>query len=423
MNRNIAVVGLGYVGLPLAVCLARRHVVYGFDVNETRIEELRSGVDSTGELTPEELHSVGKNLTLDSCQKVLSSAQIFIVTVPTPVDEFKVPDLRPLLRASELIGEFLKPGDLVVFESTVFPGATEDYCVPVLVDKSGLKYNEEFSVGYSPERINPGDPLRRVDQIVKVVSASNAQALDVIDKLYASVIVAGTHRAPSIKVAEAAKVIENTQRDVNIALINELSQLFSLMDIDTTDVLEAASTKWNFLPFTPGLVGGHCIGVDPYYLTYKGSQLGYHAQMILSGRRINDAMPRYVASSITEKFMSLPNCHELSRDVLCLGATFKEDCPDTRNSKVFELCDELERYGFNISLVDPIAAEHTSGDNASRVILREAPRPDYGVIILAVPHKCFIDIGVSEIRGLGAENAFFADLRNAFPEGYADFKL
>lgn len=421
--QKIAVVGLGYVGLPLAVCLARQYTVYGFDINSERIEEIASGIDSTGEISEEQLKSVRESLSVGSDLIPLKDSNIFIVTVPTPVDSFNVPNLNPLLRASELIGRCLKKGDTVIYESTVFPGATEEYCVPKLESESGLKLNTDFSVGYSPERINPGDKNHRVDRITKVVSASSEEALDLVDALYSSVITAGTHRASSIKVAEAAKVIENTQRDVNIALVNELSQLFSLMEISTSDVLEAAATKWNFMKFKPGLVGGHCIGVDPYYLTHKGSELGFHAQVILSGRRINDAMPKYVAESIAKKFISRSIGGPGSREILCLGASFKEDCPDVRNSKVFDLCDELETYGFSVTLVDPIVAEVTAMGESGRVIADSVPEIEFGAVLLAVPHKCFVDSGPNALRAYGSSESLFIDLKDAFPTHHADFKL
>ena len=350
-DTKIAIIGLGYVGLPLAVEFSKKYPVMGFDINANRIEELKSGKDSTLEVSDTEL-AEAKLLSFSSDKLALSEANVFIVTVPTPIDNHKQPDLTPLIKASEMLGSIVKKNDIIIYESTVYPGATEEDCIPVVEEVSGLAFNIDFFAGYSPERINPGDKEHSVTSILKVTSGSNDQVADYIDALYASIITAGTHKVSSIKVAEAAKVIENTQRDVNIALINELSIIFNKLEIDTLEVLEAAGTKWNFLPFRPGLVGGHCIGVDPYYLTYKAQTVGYHPEMILAGRRINDSMGSYVVSQLIKKMVKKRIQVDGAR-VLVLGLTFKENCPDLRNTRVVDIIEELKDYNINVDVNDP----------------------------------------------------------------------
>jgi len=350
-NVKIAIIGLGYVGLPLAVEFGKHYPTIGFDINQKRVKELQGGYDHTLEVEPEELAQAA-HLTYSANTQDLHSANIYIVTVPTPINKFKQPDLTPLIKASETIGKTLKNGDVVIYESTVYPGATEEDCVPVLERVSGLTFNKDFYAGYSPERINPGDKEHRVTNILKVTAGSTPEVADFVNSLYASIITAGTHKASSIRVAEAAKVIENTQRDVNIALINELAMLFNQMGINTHEVLAAAATKWNFLPFKPGLVGGHCIGVDPYYLTHKAQSIGFHPEMILAGRRINDNMSKYVAADIVKQMLLAGKQVRASR-VLMLGVTFKENCPDIRNTKVIDLVRELESFGASVDIYDP----------------------------------------------------------------------
>lgn len=386
-DLRIAVVGLGYVGLPLAVEFGKHRSVVGFDINTKRIAQLQAGIDSTQELESGELVEASQ-LRFSSDPADLSDANLYIVTVPTPIDANKRPDLTPLISASELLGKVLKLGDIVVYESTVYPGCTEEDCVPVLERVSGLKFNQDFYAGYSPERINPGDKEHRVTTIKKVTSGSTAQVADLVDALYASIVVAGTHKAPSIKVAEAAKVIENTQRDVNIALINELAMIFNKMDIDTMAVLEAAGTKWNFLPFRPGLVGGHCIGVDPYYLTHKAQAIGHHPEMILAGRRINDGMAEYVAGRLIKKMIS-SGIHIHESRVLVMGLTFKENCPDLRNTKVIDVIRELESYGVAADVHDPWVDPEEALDHLG-VSMVETPKEGvYDAVFVAVGHACF----------------------------------
>jgi UDP-N-acetyl-D-galactosamine dehydrogenase len=388
-GRKIAVIGLGYVGLPVAAAFARAGVqVTGFDIDKVRISELQAGHDRTHELTADELTSAPLTFTHDPA--ALKSSDFFIVTVPTPIDDANRPDLRAMLSASRTVGAVLKRGDIVVYESTVYPGAVEEDCVPVLESVSGLKAGADFKVGYSPERINPGDRQHRFETIVKVVSGQDAQTLDIVADVYGSVVTAGIHRAPSIRVAEAAKVIENTQRDLNIAFINELSMIFRALNIDTADVLAAARTKWNFLPFQPGLVGGHCIGVDPYYLTYRAEKAGYHPQVILAGRRINDGMGQHVARECVRGLLRRKGTAGI---VTVLGLTFKEDVPDTRNSKVVDIVRELESFGLRVQVADPMAlptdAEHEYGLTLTPL---EALSPA-DAIILAVPHQSYIEGG------------------------------
>ncbi len=383
--KEIAVIGLGYVGLPLAVEFGKQRKVIGYDIDEKRIRELRQGHDRTDEVTGEELQEA-RQLRFTSSLADLQGCGYFIVTVPTPIDEHKNPDLAPLEKASAAIGGILKKGDIVIYESTVFPGCTEDVCVPILEEKSGLTFNRDFFCGYSPERINPGDKEHRVSTIKKVTSGSTPAIAEEVDQLYRQIIKAGTHKASSIKVAEAAKVIENAQRDLNIAFVNELSKIFHKIGIDTHEVLAAAGTKWNFLPFTPGLVGGHCIGVDPYYLTYKAESLGYNPQVILAGRRINDGMGAYIANRVM-KLLTKKGLAQNAR-VLVLGITFKEDCPDIRNSRVIDVINELTDYGVTVEVYDPHADKEEVRQEYGLDLLA-APGRDYSAVVLAVKHKDF----------------------------------
>jgi UDP-N-acetyl-D-galactosamine dehydrogenase len=420
--KKIAVVGLGYVGLPLAVELGRKRNVLGFDISQERIFELRSGRDRTLECGLEELKQATK-LKFSHEKKHLVDCQIFIVTVPTPVDRANRPDLTPLVRASETVGEALKAGDIVIYESTVYPGATEEVCVPVLERSSGLKFNQDFYCGYSPERINPGDKVHRLTSIMKVTSGSTAEVADEVDELYASIITAGTHKASSIKVAEAAKVIENTQRDVNIALMNELSLIFDLLGIDTDEVLKAAGTKWNFLSFSPGLVGGHCIGVDPYYLTHKAQEVGYHPEVILAGRRINDRMASHVADK-TIKLMLRRGIAVIGSRVLVLGLTFKENCPDLRNTKVIDLIERLKAYNTSVDVYDPWVDLAEAQTEFGLACLKQLPSlGEYSAVILAVGHMQFQDLGADGIRAFGKPNAVLFDVKSVLPLGSADGRL
>jgi UDP-N-acetyl-D-glucosamine/UDP-N-acetyl-D-galactosamine dehydrogenase len=418
---RIAVIGLGYVGLPLAVEFGKRYRTVGFDINAGRVAELKRGRDSTLETTRAELKSAGQ-LAFSTEPADLKRCRVYIVTVPTPIDQYKRPDLRPLIGASETVGKVLSKGDVVVYESTVYPGCTEEVCVPILERESGLRFNRDFAVGYSPERINPGDKQHRLTTITKITSGSTPAAAELVDALYASIVTAGTHRASSIRVAEAAKVIENTQRDVNIALVNELALIFNRMGIDTEEVLAAAGTKWNFLPFRPGLVGGHCIGVDPYYLTHKATEIGYHPEMILAGRRINDNMGPYVAGEVV-RLLTARKLPVKGARVLVMGLTFKENCPDLRNSKVVDVINELNRYGAKVEVYDPwvkpAAAHHEYG-------LRPIARPrnrSYDAIVLAVPHRLFRDMGLRAIRGLGRPRHVLYDVRYLFRRGATDGRL
>ena len=404
-NRTviIGVIGLGYVGLPLAVEFGKRYKVIGFDINERRIKELQSGEDKTLEVSIEELSEAGK-LSFTTDLEELRKAEIYIVTVPTPVDDFKIPDLTPVLKASETVGKVIRRGDVVIYESTVYPGCTEEDCVPVIEKYSGLKFNQDFYCGYSPERINPGDKEHRVSTIKKIVSGSTPEVAESLNKLYLSIIVAGTHLAPSIKVAEAAKVIENAQRDINIAFVNELAKLFNLMEIDTLDVLEAAGTKWNFLPFRPGLVGGHCIGVDPYYLTHKAVKVGYNPEIILAGRRINDQMGAFVANQLV-KLMIMKEHKINNARVLVLGITFKENCPDIRNSKVIDIINELKSFGCSVDVLDPWAdKEEVKHEYGLEILIsmEELKDKKYEGIILAVSHNEFKELDFVSFRKNGA---------------------
>jgi nucleotide sugar dehydrogenase len=420
-NSILAVIGLGYVGLPLAVEFGKSRRVIGFDMKRDRIEELRSGRDHTLEVTPEELASA-KYLSFTYDPTELAEASIYIVTVPTPVDSHKRPDLTPLLMASETVGRALKAGDIVIYESTVYPGATEEDCVPVLERASGLKFNRDFFVGYSPERVNPGDKAHRLTDIKKVTAGSTPEVARFVDDLYAAIVTAGTHLAPSIKVAEAAKVIENTQRDLNIALVNELAIIFNRMGIDTQAVLEAAGTKWNFLPFRPGLVGGHCIGVDPYYLTHKAESLGYHPQVILAGRRINDGMGEYVAGQLVKAMLKKRIQVDGSR-VLVMGFTFKENCPDVRNTRVIDIVRELSAYNVTADVFDPwVSANVAEAEYGIRPIT-ELPKGAYDAIVLAVAHEEFRQMGADAIRALGKPLHVLYDLKCVLAADESDLRL
>ncbi|WP_284144890.1 Vi polysaccharide biosynthesis UDP-N-acetylglucosamine C-6 dehydrogenase TviB [Tianweitania aestuarii] len=420
-DATLAVIGLGYVGLPLAVEFGKHRKVLGFDINQARIAELKGGTDHTLETSPEEL-AEAKHLSFTADPTELAAAQIYIVTVPTPIDDSKRPDLTPLIKASETLGRVLKRGDIVIYESTVYPGATEDDCVPVLERLSGLKFNEDFFAGYSPERINPGDKAHRLTTIRKVTSGSTPEVADLVDALYGSIIEAGTYKADSIRVAEAAKVIENTQRDLNIALINELAIIFNRMGIDTEAVLKAAGTKWNFLPFRPGLVGGHCIGVDPYYLTHKAEALGYHPQVILAGRRINDGMGAYVANQMV-KAMLKRRIQVNGARVLVLGLTFKENCPDLRNTRVVDVVAELEEFNIAVDVYDPwVDAEEAKHEYGIDLITKPEPQ-SYDGVILAVAHREFAAMGSDGIRALGSDEHVLYDLKHVLPLGAADLRL
>ena len=396
-NSAIGIIGLGYVGLPLAAAFASKYEVVGFDINTKRIGELNSGLDTTNELTTEQLNKVvGTSLKLTTTLADISDCTTFIVTVPTPVTSSKSPDLTPIVKATESLSTALKKGDTVVYESTVYPGVTEEVCVPILEEKTGLKFNTDFFVGYSPERINPGDKKHTITKITKVVSGSTPQTLKKLSVLYGSIIEAGIYEAPTIKTAEAAKVIENTQRDINIAFVNELSIIFSKMGIDTNEVLKAAGTKWNFLNFFPGLVGGHCIGVDPYYLAYKSEQLGYTPEMILAGRKINDSMPTFIVSQIVKQLLK-QNKNSQNAKALILGATFKENCPDLRNSKVVDVYQELNEFGFQVDVFDPEADAEVFLKEYGFNKLKEISNNEYDVVILAVAHDSFKTINPKDL--------------------------
>jgi len=420
---RLGVIGLGYVGLPLAVEFGKHFETVGFDVKSDRIAELKAGRDSTLETTRAELKAADK-LTFTTNLADLKKCRVYIVTVPTPIDEYKRPDLTPLVKASESVGKVLKKGDVVVYESTVYPGCTEEVCVPILERESGLTFNKDFFAGYSPERINPGDKEHRLPTIKKVTSGSTPEVADFVDKLYRTIIKAGTHSAGSIRVAEAAKVIENTQRDVNIALMNELALIFNRLGIDTEEVLVAAGTKWNFQNFRPGLVGGHCIGVDPYYLTHKAQEIGYHPEMILAGRRLNDNMAMYVAQEVV-RLMTQKRIHVNGARVLMLGITFKENCPDIRNSKVIDVVRELEKYGAKVDIHDPWAngaeCKHEYGVRPVRDALSN--RGAYDAIVLAVSHREFKDAGSKGLRKLGKKNHVMYDIKHVFRAEETDGRL
>ena len=420
-NLKIAIIGLGYVGLPLAVEFGKKVPVVGFDIHQKRIDELKSGQDHTLEVSPDELLQATQ-LSFSADLADLESCNFYIVTVPTPIDEFKQPDLTPLIKASQSIGQVLSAGDIVVYESTVYPGATEEACIPVLEKVSGLTFNQDFFAGYSPERINPGDKLHRVTNILKITAGSTPETADFVDEVYNLIIEAGTHKAPSIKVAEAAKVIENTQRDVNIALINELALIFNKMGIDTEDVLKAAGTKWNFLPFRPGLVGGHCIGVDPYYLTHKAQSIGYHPEIILAGRRLNDGMGAYVVTQLV-KSMVKKKIQVEGAKVLVLGLSFKENCPDIRNTRIIDIVKELEEYHIDVDVYDPwvstIEAESEYGITPVPTLNAQT----YDAVILAVAHEQFKVMGADAIRALGKESHVLYDLKYVLDQAESDLRL
>lgn len=420
-NMKIAVIGLGYVGLPLAVEFGKHLPVVGFDINAERISALAAGTDHTLEVSDEEL-TQASYLSYSSDIQALKDCNFFIVTVPTPIDDYKQPDLTPLIKASEAIGSLLKQDDIVVYESTVYPGATEEVCIPVLEKISGLTFNQDFYAGYSPERINPGDKEHRVTNILKVTAGSTPEVADFVDEVYNLIITAGTHKAASIKVAEAAKVIENTQRDVNIALINELAVIFNKMGIDTQAVLEAAGTKWNFLPFRPGLVGGHCIGVDPYYLTHKAQAIGYNPEIILAGRRLNDSMGEYVVTQLV-KTMIKKRIQVEGAKVLVLGLSFKENCPDVRNTKVIDIIHELEEYNIEVDVYDPWVGKAEAEREYNVTPISKPVVNNYDGIILAVAHNEFVELGVEKIRSLGKTSHVLYDLKYVFSKEDTDIRL
>lgn len=420
-SARIGVIGLGYVGLPLAVEFGKKFPTIGFDIKPDRIAELRAGRDSTLEVEAESL-AQATQLSYSSEAEELRECNVFIVTVPTPIDPAKRPDLTPLEKASETVGSILKPNDIVIYESTVYPGATEEFCVPILEQMSGLAFNQDFFVGYSPERINPGDKEHRLTNIVKVTSGSTPEVADFIDALYGHIVEAGTYKASSIRVAEAAKVIENTQRDVNIALVNELALLFHRMGIPTDEVLAAAGTKWNFLNFRPGLVGGHCIGVDPYYLTHKAQQVGYHPEMILAGRRINDRMGGYVAGRVA-KLMTQRKLHVVGARVLVMGLTFKENCPDLRNTRVVDIINELRTYHAEVDVYDPWIDAREAREEYGLEPLAEVNGQQYDAVIVAVGHRQFQEMGAERIRGLLKTDGVLFDCKYIFPASVVDGRL
>ena len=418
---KMAVIGLGYVGLPLAVEFSKKYQTVGFDISENRIKELSSGFDSTLEVDAEELKAASY-LKFSYSAFDLSYCNVFIITVPTPIDKYNRPDLSPLISASKTVGSAISKGSIVIYESTVYPGATEEDCVPVLEEFSGLVFNKDFFVGYSPERINPGDKENRFINIIKVTSGSTPEAADFVDRLYQTVVVAGTHKASSIKVAEAAKVIENTQRDINIALINELAIIFHHMKIDTQDVLDAAGTKWNFLKFKPGLVGGHCIGVDPYYLTHKAQSLGYHPEVILAGRRINDGMGEYVAEQVM-RLMTRKRIHVVDSRILVMGFTFKENCTDVRNSKVNDTVSLFRAHNALVDVYDPWVKSEDIMHEYGVSTVAKIEEEFYDAIVIAVGHKQFLDMGVDKIRSFGKKEAILFDVKNIFKKSDVDGRL
>jgi len=421
MENRLAIIGLGYVGLPLAVEFGKKIETKGFDINQTRIQELKDGIDNTLEVEPEELKQATK-LSYTTNLEELRNCNIYIVTVPTPIDADKNPDFTPLIKASESVGKVISSGDIVIYESTVYPGATEEVCVPVLEQQSNLKFNQDFYCGYSPERINPGDKEHRVTNIKKVTSGSTPEIAEKIDSLYKTIITAGTHKASSIKVAEAAKVIENTQRDVNIALINELALIFNKLDIDTEEVLKAAGSKWNFLPFRPGLVGGHCIGVDPYYLTHKAIEVGYRPEMILAGRRLNDDMGSYVAKQVIE-LMTKKGIHVVDANVLVMGLTFKENCPDLRNTRVIDLIKEFSNFNCNVDVYDPWI-DKADAKREYDIMPIDAPiEGKYDAVVLAVAHNEFREMGVNRIKRFGKDEHVLYDIKYILDANEVDGRL
>ena len=417
---KIAIIGLGYVGLPLALEFSKHFKTTGFDINQQRILELKAGVDKTLEADADELAQ--SQLEYTESIDDLSQCNVFIVTVPTPIDSYKRPDLSPLINASKMIASVLKQDDVVIYESTVYPGATEDDCVPVLEKESGLTLNQGFYVGYSPERINPGDKVHRLVDIKKVTSGSTPDIATFVDELYQTIITAGTHKASSIKVAEASKVIENTQRDLNISLINELALIFNRLNIDTQEVLDAAATKWNFLPYTPGLVGGHCIGVDPYYLTHKAQQVGYHPEVILAGRRVNDGMGRYIADMVM-RLMSRKRIHIVDSNILVLGIAFKENCPDLRNTRVIDLIKGLQNHNANVDVYDPWVDKSEVKNTYQLDVITEIEQGKYHAIILAVAHEQFLQLGAKGIHALGAGQHVLYDIKSLLPIESVDARL
>ena len=420
-QTRIAVIGLGYVGLPLAVAFGAKTKTLGFDIDQERVTELREGVDRTLEVEEHELAEASQ-LSFTSEVAEMASCNVYIVTVPTPVTAHKQPDLSPLRSASEMISSVLKPGDVVIYESTVFPGATEEVCVPILEQHSGLVFNQDFFAGYSPERINPGDKNHRLQHIKKVTSGSTPAVAEFVDKLYAGIIVAGTHLASSIKVAEAAKVIENTQRDLNIALVNELALIFNRLGIDTSEVLAAAGTKWNFLPFSPGLVGGHCIGVDPYYLTHKADEIGYHSRVILSGREINDGMGQYVAEQVI-KLMTMKRIHVVGSRILVLGFAFKENCPDMRNTRVIDIVDTLRAYNADVDVHDPWIDNSQARDEYDLNMVAQPSAGTYDAVILAVAHEQIVEAGIEAIRSYARRDCVIYDVKSVLPAELVDGRL
>lgn len=421
-KTKIAIIGLGYVGLPLALAFSYKFKnVVGFDIDKKRINALTHKHDCTLELEALELEQLGQ-VNLSSEPSVLASSNFYIVTVPTPIDNFKQPDLNPLIQSSKTIAQYLKKGDVVVYESTVYPSATEDVCVPILEEISGLIFNQDFFVGYSPERINPGDKKRKLTNIKKITSGSTPEVADFIDQIYLQIIVAGTYKAPSIKIAEAAKVIENTQRDVNIALMNELALIFNRLEIDTEEVLKAAETKWNFLPFRPGLVGGHCISVDPYYLTHKAQSLGLHPEIILAARRLNDRMGEYVATQLI-KAMVKKQIQIVGGNILVMGLSFKENCPDIRNTKIIDLIESLKDYDLNLDIYDPWVDAIEVEKEYGLQPIQELQNSRYDAIVLAIGHQNFVDLGYENIRRLGRENCIIYDLKHMFESAQSDLRL
>lgn len=420
-KAKIGVIGLGFVGLPLAVAFSQKYPVIGFDINQNRISELRGGVDSNLEISNRELAACA-TLSFEYQVEKITSCNVYIITVPTPIDEHKQPNLAPLIEASTLVGSVINKGDLIVYESTVFPGATEDICIPILADVSGLMLNQDFFVGYSPERVNPGDRDHTIENILKITSASSAEAAEFLTNLYGSIIPAGIYSASSIRVAEAAKVIENTQRDVNIALINEFAILFNKLNIDTLEVLEAAETKWNFIKFRPGLVGGHCIGVDPYYLTHKAKSIGFYPEMILAGRRLNDGMGAYVVSQLVKKMVTA-GIQVGGAKVLIMGLTFKENCPDLRNTKVVDIVTELRDYKVVVDILDPWCSPENAYNEYGYRILKSVENNTYDGIILAVAHREFVEMGAGQIRRLGKMKHILYDLKYVLPKANVDIRL
>jgi UDP-N-acetyl-D-galactosamine dehydrogenase len=420
-NPTIAVIGLGYVGLPLAVEFAQHFRVIGYDISPARISELKSGRDNTLEINDEELKKASR-LTFTQNSSELEAATVYIVTVPTPIDKHHRPDLGPLQAASRMLASVISVGNIVIYESTVYPGCTEEVCVPLIESTSELQYNKDFYAGYSPERINPGDKEHRVSNIIKVTSGSTPEAADYVDSLYNRIVKAGTHKTSSIRVAEAAKVIENTQRDVNIALVNELALIFNKLDIDTEEVLMAAGSKWNFLPFRPGLVGGHCISVDPYYLTHKAQEIGYHPEVILSGRRINDSMGIYVAESVV-KLMTQKRIHVVDSKILVMGLAFKENCPDLRNTRTIDIITELQNYNVDIDVYDPWVDQQDAQSEYGISLVTEPSQGHYDAVILCVGHKQFRTMGADKIRALGKQNCVVYDVKYVLPKELADGRL